>query len=165
MKYVGIVGNNSTVSTNRTLLHFIAKHFCDQAQIDVLEIRPLPAFKADDAGHPPTTVSALTSAIAVSDGVIIATPEYDHTIPAALKSTLEWLSWSSQVMKSRPVMVVGASHGRLGTSRAQDHLRQILHSPSLGARVLSDEFLLGGSRQAFDEEGNLVNPDDVARLE
>lgn len=137
LKYVGIIGNNSTESTNRTLMHFIDRHFADQVDIEVFEIRPMPAFKATDDPTAPPEVQALIDAIAVSDGVIIATPEYDHTIPAALKSVLEWLSWSSEVMHGKPVMIVGASYGRLGTSRAQDHLRQILTSPWLRARVLA----------------------------
>lgn len=165
IKYVGIIGNNATVSTNRTLLHFVAKHFADQADIDVHEIRPIPPFKATGDRTAPPELQPLIDAIEASDGVIISTPEYDHTIPAALKSVLEWLSYSSEVLRGVPVMIVGASYGRLGTSRAQDHLRQILTSPWLRARVLASEFLLGGSLQAFDEEGNLKDASDVANLE
>jgi NAD(P)H-dependent FMN reductase len=165
MKFVGIVGNNATVSTNRTLMECIAETFADQADIDVLEIRPVPAFRASDDPTIPPEVQAFIDAIATSDGVIIATPEYDHTVPAALKSVLEWLSWSSDVMRGKPVMIVGASYGRLGTSRAQDHLRQILNSPRLRARVLSSEFLLGNSMQAFTDEGHLARESDLTQLE
>ncbi|MDJ1370491.1 NADPH-dependent FMN reductase [Gulosibacter molinativorax] len=164
MKYVGIIGNNSTESTNRTLMQYIARQFADQAEIVVFEIRPMPPFKASEDRTVPAEVQSLVDAIADSDGVIISTPEYDHTIPAALKSVLEWLSWSSEVMRDKPVMIVGASYGRLGTSRAQDHLRQILTSPWLRARILTSEFLLGGSQQAFDEEGNLTHETDVENL-
>lgn len=165
MRYVGIVGNNATASTNRTLLQFVATHFADTAEVELFEIRPLPAFKATDDTTAPPEVQALIDAIAASDGVIISTPEFDHTIPAALKSALEWLSWSSEVMRGKPVMIIGASYGRLGTSRAQDHLRQILTSPRLRARVLASEFLLGGSLQAFDEDGKLLGEKDITNLE
>ena len=167
MRYVAIVGNNATTSTNRTLLQCIAKRHADQADFDIQEIRPLPAFKPSDdrTVPPPEQVQTLIDAIAASDGVIIATPEYNHSVPAPLKSALEWLSWSSEVMRGAPVMIVGAAYGRLGTSRAQQHLRDILTSPWLRARTLASEFLLGNSLQAFDEDGNLVDPADVAALD
>lgn len=165
MRYVGIVGNNATTSTNRTLLHYIAKRYSDQAEFDVQEIRPLPAFKASDDEATPAEVQVLVDAIAGCDGVIIATPEYNHTIPAPLKSALEWLSWSGSVMRGMPVMIVGASYGRLGTSRAQQHLRDILTSPWLRARALASEYLLDGSLTAFDDNGDLVDPADVEALD
>ncbi|WP_257181731.1 NADPH-dependent FMN reductase [Corynebacterium cystitidis] len=177
MRFAGIIGNNATESTNRTLMHFIANHFQDRAEITCHEIRPLPAFKATgdrpangtgDQGENqsvPVEVQEIINTIEASDGVIIATPEYNHTIPAPLKSLLEWLSWSSESMRGKPVMIVGASYGRLGTSRAQDHLRQILTSPLLRARVLPAEFLLSNSLSAFDESGALVSQADVEALE
>lgn len=165
MSYVAIIGNNATESTNRTLIQHLVDHVAEAGSIRVFEIRPLPAFRPSEDRTAPPQVQELIDAIAASDGVIIATPEYDHSIPAALKSALEWLSWSSEVMKGRPVMIMGASYGRLGTSRAQDHLRQILTSPWLRASVLPAEFLLGGSMQAFDDAGKLVDPSDAARLD
>ncbi len=165
MKYVGIIGNNSKVSTNRKLMHFIANHFADEADIELFEIRDMPAFYESDNQQAPESVQALIDAIEASDGVIISTPEYDHSIPSALKSVLEWLSWSSKALKSMPTMIVGASYGKLGTSRAQAHLRQILTSPYLRALVLPTEFLLGGSLGAFDEAGNLVDPVVQKKLE
>src|SRR5699024_9584455 len=92
--------------------------------------------------------------IEAADGVIIATPEYDHSVPAVLMNALEWLSYARHPFVGKPVMIVGASYGTLGTSRAQAHLRRILDSPELSARIMpSSEFLLGHSLQAFDEDG------------
>lgn len=168
MKYVGIVGNNATTSTNRTLMQHIATRYADQAEFDVQEIRDIPAFTTVD--HPegsaaPPEAQALIDAIEGADGVIIATPEYNHSIPAPLKSALEWVSWCSTAMRGKAVMIVGASYGRLGTSRAQQHLRDILNSPRLRARVLGAEFLLGDSLQAFDDSGNLVKDTDAQALD
>ncbi|MHA2788529.1 NADPH-dependent FMN reductase [Corynebacterium sp. S7] len=165
LKFVGIIGNNSTESTNRTLMHYIAKRFGNQAEIEVFEILGIPPFKVSDDKTPPAELQPLMQAIEASDGVIIATPEYDHTVPAALKSVLEWLSWTSEVLRWKPVMISGASYGRLGTSRAQDHLRQILTSPFIQARVLAPQFLLGDSLQAFDENGDLIKESDVKELD
>lgn len=166
MKYLAIVGTNSNVSTNRMLLQFMQAHFKQEAELELYEIKHLPAFYEAKNDQVPAEVEDLSAKIRQADGVIIATPEYDHTITAALKSALEWISYTSQALTDKPVLIVGASHGALGSSRAQGHLRQILDSPELAARLMpSSEFLLGKSQAAFDASGNLVYADKVVELE
>ena len=84
MKLVAIVGTNSDRSTNRKLLKFMQKHFSDKADIEVLEIKQLPAFNEPEDKLAPAEVQAFSEKILAADGVIISTPEYDHTIPALL---------------------------------------------------------------------------------
>ena len=167
MKFISIVGTNSSFeSTNRKLLQFMQKHFAETVSIEVCEIKELPAFNEPEDHIAPAAVKELSAKISAADGVIISTPEYDHAITAALKSALEWLSYTTRPLIDKPVMIVGASHGALGSSRAQAHLRQILDSPELKARIMpSSEFLLGRSLTAFDEQGNLVEQDKVKELE
>jgi len=166
MKFVAIVGTNSDRSTNRQLLHFMAKHFADQAEIEVLEIKGVPIFIQPEDKVAPQSVQVISQKIAEADGVIISTPEYDHSITAALKALLEWISYTDQVLMDKAVMIVGGSLGSLGTSRAQSHLRQILDSPELKARVMpGTEYYLSNSGQAFDENGQLVYPEKVSELE
>lgn len=166
MKLVAIVGTNSSRSTNRKLLKFMAKHFKEQADIEVLEIKDLPAFNEPEDKRAPEAVVAFSEKILTADGVIISTPEYDHTIPAPLASALEWIAYTSRALINKPTMIVGASLGVLGTSRAQAHLRQILDAPELKARVMpGTEFFLGQSEQVLDDEFNLNNADKVAELE
>ena len=166
MKYLAIVGTNSDVSTNRMLLQFMKKHFSNMADIELYEIKDLPAFNEPEDLDIPEKVEELSNKILKADGVIIATPEYDHAIPAVLKSALEWISYTSQALIDKPVLIVGASHGTLGSSRAQAHLRQILDSPELAARIMpSSEFLLGKSQGAFDSEGNLIYLDKLSELD
>ena len=166
MKLVAIVGTNSERSTNRKLLRFIAKHFANKAEIELLEIKDLPAFDEPENRVAPEKVEAFSQKILAADGVIIATPEYDHTIPAPLSSVLEWIAYTSRALINKPTMIVGASLGSLGTSRAQAHLRQILDAPELKARVMpGTEFLLGHSEQVLDDNGNLNHPEKVTELE
>ena len=166
MKYLAIVGTNSDVSTNRMLLQFMQKHFSSGAEIELYEIKDLPAFNEPEDSDIPEKVAELSDKILKADGVIIATPEYDHAIPAVLKSALEWISYTSQALTDKPVLIVGASLGTLGSSRAQAHLRQILDSPELAARIMpSSEFLLGKSQGAFDSTGNLVYSDKLSELD
>lgn len=166
MKLIGIVGTNSDRSTNRKLIQYMKEHFLDQVEIEVCEIKDFPAFDEPEDKTSPSIINLLSEKIDQADGVIISTPEYDHSIPAALKSMLEWLSYTTRPLMDKPVMIVGASHGSLGSSRAQAHLRQILNAPELKARVMSGtEFLLGQSLQAFDEDGQLIYPEKVKELE
>lgn len=166
MKLIGIVGTNASKSYNRDLLHFIQRHFADKADIEVVEIKDIPAFQTNEDHTAPEVVMELAEKIAAADGVIISTPEYDHTIPAPLKSVIEWMSYVAKPFINKPVMITGASLGSLGSSRAQLHLRQILDAPELKARVLSGtEFLLGRATSAFDDEGNLQDSDKVQELE
>ena len=165
MKLVAIVGTNSDRSTNRKLLKFMQKHFSDKADIEVLEIKQLPAFNEPEDKLAPAEVQAFSEKILAADGVIISTPEYDHTIPAPLASALEWIAYTSRALINKPTMIVGASLGLLGTSRAQAHLRQILDAPELKARVMpGTEFLLGHSEQVLDDDNHLNNPEKVAEL-
>lgn len=166
MNLLGIVGTNSDHSTNRQLLQFIQKHFSDKANIEICEIKDLPAFNKPKDKKSPDEVQKLADKIAEADGVIISTPEYNHSVPAILKSMLEWLSYTTQPLVDKPVMITGASYGKLGSSRSQAHLRQILDAPELKARIMpSSEFLLGFSLQAFDEEGRLKDQKKIEELE
>lgn len=166
MNLLGIVGTNSDHSTNRLLLQFIEKHFADQANIEICEIKDLPAFNKPKDRKAPDEVQKLADKITEADGVIISTPEYNHSVPAILKSTLEWLSYTTQPLIDKPIMITGASYGKLGSSRAQAHLRQILDAPELKARIMpSSEFLVGYSLQAFDEDGHLKDEHKIEELE
>lgn len=163
---IGIIGTNSEQSTNRTLLTFMARHFAKEAAIEVVEIKDIPMFNKPSNMEVPKEVLALAAKIEAADGVIISTPEYDHAVTASLMNALSWLSYGIYPFVDKPVMITGASYGTLGSSRAQAHLRQILNAPELKARIMpSSEFLLGHSLQAFDEEGNLKDQNQVAELE
>lgn len=166
MKLLAIVGNNADVSTNRTLLQYMAQHFAEQAEINLAEIKDIPAFNEPADRQAPSEIIELSQKIQEADGVIISTPEYDHSIPAALKSVIEWLSYATRSLIDKPVMITGASLGALGSSRAQAHLRQILDAPEVKARIMpSAEFLLGHSKQAFDEQGQLIDQEKRQELE
>ena len=165
-KLLGIVGTNSNNSTNRKLLQYMETHFSDKADIQLVEIKELPMFVKDKSIELPESVKELSDKVEQADGVIISTPEYDHSVPAALMNALSWLSFKTHPFVDKPVMVVGASYGTLGSSRAQMHARQILDSPELKARIMpSSEFLLDHSLQAFDEQGQLISKEKIELLE
>ena len=79
-KFVGLIGTNSKESNNRRLLQFMQKHFADKASIELVEIDNIPLFNKPAKMKVPEVVSELAKKIEAADGVIIATPEYDHSI-------------------------------------------------------------------------------------
>lgn len=165
MKFLGLVGTNSARSTNRKLLQYIKQHFADKADIELVEIKDLPVFNKPANRELPESVKELVAKIESADGVIIGTPEYDHSIPAVLMNALAWISYGVYPMLNKPVMITGASYGTLGSSRAQLQLRQILNAPELKATVLPDEFLLSHSMKAFDTNGELIDLEISQKLD
>ncbi|MGT2667491.1 NADPH-dependent FMN reductase [Streptococcus rifensis] len=165
MKLIGIVGTNSAKSTNRQLLQYMQKRFADKAEIELVEIKELPIFDKPADRVLPDNVKELVEKLEEADGVIIGTPEYDHSIPAVLMNALAWVSYGVYPMANKPVMITGASYGTLGSSRAQLQLRQILNAPELKATVLPDEFLLSHSLQAFNSEGDLNDIETSQKLD
>ncbi|WP_099875935.1 NADPH-dependent FMN reductase [Streptococcus suis] len=165
MKLLGLIGTNSARSTNRKLLQYIKQHFADKADIELVEIKDLPVFNKPANRELPESVKELVAKIESADGVIIGTPEYDHSIPAVLMNALAWVSYGVYPMLNKPVMITGASYGTLGSSRAQLQLRQILNAPELKATVLPDEFLLSHSMKAFDTNGELIDLETSQKLD
>ena len=166
LKLIGLVGTNSKRSTNRQLLQYMQKHFADKAEIELVEIKDIPIFNKPADKKLPAIVTEIAEKIEAADGVIIGTPEYDHSIPASLMSALAWLSYGIYPLLNKPVMITGASYGTLGSSRAQLQLRQILDAPELKASVMpGSEFLLSHSLQAFDKDGNLIDLEIIQKLD
>ena len=93
LKLIAIVGTNSNRSTNRQLLQYMSKHFADKAEIELVEIKDIPMFNKPADRNVPELLSEIAEKIDAADGVLIGTPEYDHSIPAVLMNALAWLSY------------------------------------------------------------------------
>lgn len=165
MKFIAIAGTNAKHSYNRQLLLFMQQQFVQQAEIELLDLSEVPLFNESNDQTQGAIIQTITKKISQADGVIIATPEHNHSIPSALKSLLEWLSFKVHPLDGKPVMIVGASYDVQGSSRAQLHLRQVLDAPGVNATVMpGNEFLLGRVHEAFDEEGQLKSEKTIAFL-
>lgn len=162
MKFVGIVGSIAEQSYNKILLAYIAKHYQELAEIEILDIKDVPIFNESDDQTETPVIQNLVKKIKAADGVILATPEHNHTTTAAMKNVLEWLSFKVHPFQDKPVLIVGASYFSQGSSRAQLSLRQILDSPGVNALVMpGNEFLLGNVKEAFDAQGDLKDQGTV----
>lgn len=163
LKIVAIGGSSAPHSYNLMLLNYIKNHF-SELEITVTNVRGLPMFNEDQ--QLPASLKRLSDEIESADAVMIASPEYNHSVTSALKSVIEWLSASVHPFDDKPVMLVGASTHVQGSARSQIHLRDILLSPGVHAVVFSaEEFFLGNCRQAFDQQGNLKDEGTVDFLE
>jgi chromate reductase len=127
-------------------------------------LRDVPAYDEDaDVKEAPASVTALREAIANADAVLISTPEYNSSIPGALKNALDWASRpiATNVFRNKPVAVVGSSAGMFGAVWAQAELRKVL--AAMGARVAEVEVAVGHAADKFDDDGNLL--DENVRVE
>lgn len=151
-------------SWNRRLLHVAAATAPSSLQLDVFDgLAAVPMFDEDlEQREPdgPAGLRALRASIAAADGLIIATPEYNHAMPGVLKNALDWLSRESpqgEVLMEKPVAVLGASAGPWGTRLAQASLRQVLHT--CGALVMPTPTLfVANAASRFDGNGSLADP-------
>ncbi|MCM2533620.1 NAD(P)H-dependent oxidoreductase [Neobacillus pocheonensis] len=166
MRIVALVGSNRKESYNRKITSFIQERYKEKVEIEILPIENLPLYNQDDELTPPAVVNEIKRKVLASEGILIATPEYNHSIPALLKNALDWFSRVEKVMVRKPVMIVGASGGVLGTARAQMHLRQILNSPGCAALTLpGNEVFIGGVQDKLDEFGKLTHEPTIQFLD
>ncbi|KRL27895.1 NADPH-dependent FMN reductase [Limosilactobacillus frumenti DSM 13145] len=165
-KILAFVGTNADFSYNRLLLRFMKKHFKQMAEIEIYEVRKLPPFSVDTPLSEQTEVWKLKQKVKQADGLVFSTPEYDHGIPAVLKSAIEWLSYHTTVLKKKPTMVVGVAYGRQASARSQVQMRQILISPDCDTNLLpGNEVLIGNVKQTFAKDGRIVDQEIVDNLE
>ena len=124
---------------------------------DVFDLAGIPLFNQDLEREPPPAVIAFKAAIAAADGVLIATPEYNYSVPGVLKNALDWASRPprDQPFVGKPVALMSAG-GRFGGVRAQLQLRQIGHG--MGMLILSrPEVIVEKASEKFDSSGNLTD--------
>jgi Predicted flavoprotein len=158
-----LAGSLRRNSWNRRLLRAAATQAPATLRLAVYdELSTVPLFDEDleqNKPNGPAGVQALREAIASADGLIIATPEYNHAIPGVLKNALDWLSRESpqgEVLLEKPVAVLGASSGPWGTRLAQASVRQVLHT--CGALVMPTPTLfIANAATRFDPGGTLTD--------
>jgi chromate reductase len=161
MKVLGIAGSLRRESWNRKLLLAAAELLPEDVELELWDgLKAVPPFDEDDEGGPaPAADAQLCDAIAGADVVLIATPEYNASVPGQLKNALDWVSRpvATSPLRFKPVAVVGASTGAFGAVWAQAELRKVLST--IGARVVEGDVALGHAPERFDEAGRLVDED------
>jgi chromate reductase len=164
LRILCLAGSLRRASWNRRLLQAAAALAPPGTAVGIHEaLAAVPLYDEDlELAEPggPAGVRALRAAVAAADGLVIATPEYNHALPGVLKNALDWLSRDSpqgEVLVEKPVAVLGASSGPWGTRLAQASLRQVLHT--CGALVMpAPTLFVAHAAERFDPQGELQDP-------
>jgi chromate reductase len=163
---LGVSGSLRRASHNTNLLRAAGELLPPGVQLQIYDgLRELPPYDPDrDLESPPPAVRLLREAIAAADGMLIATPEYNGSIPGVLKNALDWASrpFPDNALRGKPVAVIGASTGLFGAVWAQADVRKVLGV--LGADAIEHELPVGQADAAFASDGTLLEPDQRASL-
>jgi chromate reductase len=165
MRILGISGSLRRGSHNRRLLRAAGDALPPGAVLVEWEgLAGLPAFDEDLEASPPESVQGLFDAIEDADALLIATPEYNASLPGALKNALDWASrpFPDNVLKDKPAAVIGASTGLFGAVWAQAEVRKVLKAS--GAHPVETGLPVGLADYAFADDGSLNDPELTQRF-
>lgn len=161
LTFLGIAGSLRSGSFNRGLIRAAVELAPPGVRVLPFDLIDLPLFNADvEAEGDPEPVARFKAAIAGADGLLVATPEYNHCVPGVLKNAIDWASRPAQasVLSGRPVALMGATTGRGGTARAQAQLRDGLTYTN-GYVLPLPEVLVPLAEAKFDAQSNLTDLD------
>lgn len=168
MRILGISGSLRRDSHNTKLLRAAGEMFeAEGAEFEVYpDLKLVPPYDEDDDRDPtPAAVAQLRAAVAGADAIFFSTPEYNSSVPGQLKNAIDWLSrpLETNVLRNKPVAVIGASTGMFGAVWAQAELRKTLSAS--GARVVEGEVAVGHAHTRFDEHGELDDAEIAEQIE
>jgi chromate reductase, NAD(P)H dehydrogenase (quinone) len=159
VKILAISGSLRRDSYNTKLLRAAEELLPAGVEVELLSGgQGIPPYNEDDDVDPaPPAVAYLRHAIAEADAILIATPEYNASIPGCLKNALDWVSrpHPTNPLRNKPAAVIGASTGAFGAVWAQAELRKVLGT--IGARVVDADVAVGHAHEKFDGDGELVD--------
>lgn len=166
MRVLGISGSLRQGSHNTNLLRAAAELLPSGAELELFEgLREIPPFDEDlESGPAPAPVQRLRDAVAEADAILIATPEYNSSLPGQLKNALDWVSRpvATNPARNKPVAVVGASTSLFGAVWAQAEARKVM--AAMGARVIDRELPISQAGEDTFGDGRLTDEDIQAEL-
>ncbi|HZP73815.1 MAG TPA: NAD(P)H-dependent oxidoreductase [Gaiellaceae bacterium] len=161
MRVLAISGSLRDASNNTALLRALREDAPDGVVVELYGgLKSIPPYDADDDVVPgPPAVEELRALVRNADAVFFATPEYNSSVPGALKNALDWASrpLATNSFRNKPVAVVASSAGAFGAVWAAAELRKVLGA--MGARVVDAELAVGHASERFDDDGVLVDDD------
>jgi chromate reductase len=163
---LGIAGSLRKASFNRAALRAAQQLVPDGASLEIFDLEGIPPFNQDDEAHPPERVTLFKQRIRAADAILIVTPEYNYSIPGVLKNAIDWASrpYGDNSWDGKPVAMMGASVGPMGTSRAQYHLRQVFVFINM-LPLNKPEVMIANASQRFDANGNLTDEETKIHIQ
>lgn len=157
-KIIAFSGSLRSASFNTLVIKAAQQLAPENCEIELINYSSLPLYNQDDADLvTPTLLLEIAAQVAAADAILWVTPEYNYSLPAALKNLIDWLSRQApQPLVGKPAAIISASMGLLGGARVQYHLRQVL--VCLDMAVLNKpEVMIGSVHEKFDASGTLLD--------
>jgi chromate reductase, NAD(P)H dehydrogenase (quinone) len=160
IKVLAFAGSLRKDSFNKALIRAAVELKLVGLEIEVFDLEGIPPYNQDLENQPPPKVAEFKNKIRASDALLIATPEYNYSIPGVLKNAIDWASRPrvDSALDGKPVAIMSASTGRLGGARAQYHLRQTFVFLDMHP-VNRPEVMLPNARENVDLQGKITNED------
>ena len=158
IRILGIAGSLRKGSFNRAALRAARVLVPQNVVLEIFELDQIPIFNQDVEKNLPASVRQFKERIRAADAILFVTPEYNYSFPGVLKNAIDWASrpYGDSAWQGKPVAVMGASVGVMGSLRAQHHLRQVLISLDMPA-VSRPEVAISKAAERFDRNGNLAD--------
>jgi chromate reductase len=162
IRLLGISGSLRKDSYNRLVLRAVTRLLPANVEIEVTDLEGIPPFNQDLEQTPPEKVRQFKAKIKQADAILIATPEYNYSIPGVLKNSIDWASrpYGDNAFDGKPVALMSASTGMLGAARAQYHLRQSFVFLNMHP-LNKPEVMIPFAQEKFSDDGTLK--DDYTR--
>ena len=156
VKILGIAGSLRKGSYNRSALRAAVKLVPAGSILEIVDLEGIPLFNEDHEKEFPPGAREFKAKVRAADAILIVTPEYNYSVPGVLKNAIDWASrpHGNSAWNGKPVGIMGASIGMFGTSRAQNHLRQMFVFLNMFP-LNQPEVMIAKAAEKFDEEGNL----------
>jgi chromate reductase, NAD(P)H dehydrogenase (quinone) len=158
IKILGFAGSLRVGSYNKALLRAATALLPDNATLEIFDVNDIPPFNQDLEMDMPPKVKEFKSKIREADAIVIATPEYNYSVPGVLKNAIDFASrpYGDNPFNDKPVAIMSASIGMLGGARAQYHLRQMFVFLNMHP-VNGPEVIVTSAQNKFDSNGNLID--------
>jgi chromate reductase len=158
IKILGFAGSLRVGSYNKALLRAATALLPDDVTLEIFDVNDIPPFNQDLEMDMPPTVKEFKSKIREADAIVIATPEYNYSVPGVLKNAIDFASrpYGDNPFNDKPVAIMSASIGMLGGARAQYHLRQMFVFLNMHP-VNGPEVIVTSAQNKFDSNGNLID--------
>jgi len=156
MTILGFAGSLRRGSYNKAILRAAMELVPKGAKLEIFDLEGIPPFNQDLENRMPQKVKEFKAKIRAADAILIATPEYSYSMPGVLKNAMDWASRppGDDSFEDKPVAIMGASPGRIGTARAQYHLRQVCVSLNMHP-INWPEVFVAFAHEKIDENGRL----------